>query len=183
LQAAVETGIFREDLFSLIHVVSLRLLPLRDRKADIPKLCKHLLQKLARQFGRSAPWLDPEVLNLLMQWDWPGNLRELENWIVRAIVFGNTKTLETELKRRLGLRDCGNSLPSQIVTLKKASHRALPSPSRDVILKVLQVNRWNPRKAAVHLDMSYRSLLCGMRDLGIPIRRRRQRRLPPRGLR
>jgi transcriptional regulator with PAS, ATPase and Fis domain len=81
LQKAVELGSFREDLFYRINIVSLRPLPLRDRKSDIPHLCEYFLQKLSLQFRRNMPQLRPVTLQLLKQWDWPGNLRELENWI------------------------------------------------------------------------------------------------------
>jgi two-component system response regulator AtoC len=182
LQTAVEAGVFREDLFSRIDLVSLRLSPLRDRKADIPQLCEYFLHKLARQFGRSAPWLDPAVLHLLMQWDWPGNLRELENWIARAIILGDTETLGTELKRRLDVRNYRDSRKLPGAPLRVASRRTTASPTNALILKVLQVNRWNRRKTAELLHMSYRSLLCKLREAGIPQRRsRRHRGFPPDG--
>ncbi len=181
LQAAVQAGVFREDLFTYIESVSLRLLPLRERKTDIPQLCEYFLHKLARQFGRRALRLDPTVLQLLMEWDWPGNLRELENWIARAIILGDTEILSAELKRRLGSRNYSNDWRLSKGSIGVAIHRPTAQPSSALILKMLRENRWDRRKAAGALRISYRSLLYKLRGLGKPHRpARRPRGFPPR---
>jgi len=179
LQRAVETGTFRRDLFYRIEVVSLRLPSLRERKEDIPKLCEHFLQKLARQFGRQALTLGPETVGLLMEWNWPGNLRELENWIARAIILGDAEALGMELKRRIEAAISRNALQLCEGDLKEASRRATSAATGAVILKVLQANRWNRRKTATDLNMSYRSLLYKLREVGIPQRRKAHRGFPP----
>jgi len=178
LLKAVGSGTFREDLFYRIDVVSLRLPPLRDRKDDIPRLCDHLLQKLSRQFERNAPRLDDETLRLLMEWRWPGNMRELENWIARAIILGDAEALRMELRHRLGTVNSRNVGEFRTSDLKEASRQATSVASGAVILKVLQANRWNRRKTAEDLNMSYRSLLYKLREAGIPQRRRSHRRFP-----
>ena len=101
LQGAIQSGAFREDLFDCLYVVSLHLSPLRDRKQDIPQLCEYFLHKLSRQFRRNKPELSPATLELLKQWNWPGNLRELENWVARAVILGDDEALVVELKRQL----------------------------------------------------------------------------------
>jgi two-component system, NtrC family, response regulator AtoC len=179
LQGAVERGTFREDLLYRVDVVRLNLPTLRDRKADIPQLCEYFLHKLARQFGRSAPLLDPSTLRVLMQWDWPGNLRELENWVARAIILGGAEALAIEMKRRLGLAHDWNSRQLRVSPLKETSRRAASAVSNALILKVLQANRWNRRKTAEDLHMSYRSLLYKLREAGIPQRRRSHKGFPP----
>jgi two-component system, NtrC family, response regulator AtoC len=183
LLEAVETGAFREDLFYRIDVVSLRLSPLRDRKNDIPQLCEYLLQKLSRQFQRSIPRLHPITMQLLKQWDWPGNLRELENWIARAIILGDDEAPGAELRRWLEMPD---GFPNRFTdrqpslsSLKTATHRATSAMTNALILKALKANRWNRRKTAEELNMSYRALLYKLRDVGLPQRRRRQRGRPP----
>jgi transcriptional regulator with PAS, ATPase and Fis domain len=181
LETALRAGTFREDLFSCIDVVSLRLLPLCHRKADIPQLCKYFLQKLARQFGRNAPRLEPAVLDLLMRWDWPGNLRELENWIARAIILGDTKTLEAELKRQLGHRKDWDSRSTEKSTLKETSRRAIRSPSKIMIRKILHGKRCAKGKTAAHVNSGNRPLLFGLREVGLRRRRRRHRGTPPQG--
>jgi len=179
LTKAVASGGFRQDLFHRIDGVTLRLPPLRDRKDDIPMLCQHFLEKLARQFDRSVPHVDNETLQLLMRWHWPGNLRELENWVARAIILGDGETLRVELKHRLGAVYSLSTLQLRGSDLKEASRRATSAASGAVILRALQANRWNRRKTAQDLNMSYRSLLYKLREAGIPQRRRTHRRFPP----
>ena len=101
LAAAVERRAFRQDLLYRIDVIGLRLPPLRERMKDIPQICEYLLEKLSRQFGKKAPQLSPAAFQLLMQWKWPGNIRELENWIARIIIFGAEEVVGLELKRQL----------------------------------------------------------------------------------
>ena len=179
LQKAVELGTFREDLFYRINVVSLRLSPLRDRKSDIPQLCEYFLQKLSRQFRRNIPQLRPVTLQLLKQWDWPGNLRELENWIARAIILGDDEALCAELKHRLETPNGWAGRQPRMGSLKEATDRATSTVTGALILKALQANRWNRRKTAEELNMSYRALLYKLRDVGIPRRRRSPRGRPP----
>ncbi len=179
LQGAVGRGAFREDLFYRIDVVSLRLSPLRDRKNDIPQLCEYLLKKLARQFRRSAPQLNPATMHLLMQWNWPGNLRELENWIARTIILGDDEALGSELRRQVEMAGALARRQPRIGSLKDVSRRATSAATNAMILKVLQTNHWNRRKTAEELNMSYRSLLYKLREVGLPQRRRSHRGLPP----
>ena len=87
-----------------------RLLPLRERKQDIPQLCDYLLEKFARDFGCPVPHLSSEALEVFLQWKWPGNVRELENWIARIVIFGVEEVVGLEFSRQLmagGSPDCG----------------------------------------------------------------------------
>jgi two-component system, NtrC family, response regulator AtoC len=179
LKQAVETGTFRQDLFYRIDVVNLRLPALRERKNDIPQLCDYFLQKLARKFGRKALELNPATQRLVMQWGWPGNLRELENWIARGVILGEFETVATELRRKLAFTGGFESREMRSSALKEASRRAASAATSAVILKVLQANRWNRRKTAEDLNMSYRSLLYKLREAGISQRRRGHRGIPP----
>lgn len=179
LQEAVQSGAFREDLFSRIDVVSLRLSPLRDRKNDIPQLCEYFLQKLSRQFRRATPVLTPATLELLKQWDWPGNLRELENWIARAVILGGDEALVVELKRQLKPSKGLVRRQPDLDSLKNGTNPASSLVTGALILKALQANRWNRRKTADELKMSYRALLFRLRSAGMP-QKRRSHRGPPR---
>ncbi len=181
LRSAVQKGAFREDLFYRIEVLALNLVPLRERKDDIPLLCQYFLDRLSRKFRRNAPHLDAPTLQLLMQWDWPGNLRELENWVARAIILGDVETLAGEMKRRLGSVNYWNKRPNRVGSLKEITRRTTSAASNSLILQVLQANRWNRRKTAEELHMSYRSLLYKLREAGVPQRRRRHPGLPPFG--
>ncbi len=79
-----------------------RLLPLRERKADLPALCGYLLENCARNFGRPIPQLSAAVLEEFERRKWPGNVRELENWIARIVVFGTEEAVRMEFKRHMG---------------------------------------------------------------------------------
>ncbi len=89
---AVQEGIFREDLYYRINVVTITLPPLRDRKEDIPILARHFLKKYSQEIGKPVQFIDDAALRLLMNYSWPGNVRELHNIIERAVLItdGNT---------------------------------------------------------------------------------------------
>jgi len=87
LRRMMEEGAFREDLYYRLHVISIHLPPLRDRKEDIPLLVQHFLDKYGQENDKPDLELGPEALDLMMEYDWPGNVRELENAIERAVVL------------------------------------------------------------------------------------------------
>jgi transcriptional regulator with GAF, ATPase, and Fis domain len=87
LRQMMEDGGFREDLYYRLHVITIRLPPLRERKDDIPLLVQHFLRKYGEENGKPALELAPDALDLLVEYDWPGNVRELENAIERAAVL------------------------------------------------------------------------------------------------
>jgi len=87
LQKMTEDGRFREDLYYRLHVITIHLPPLRERREDIPLLVQHFLLKYGEENEKPGPELAPEALDLLMAYDWPGNVRELENVIERAVVL------------------------------------------------------------------------------------------------
>jgi DNA-binding NtrC family response regulator len=92
---------FVRDLLGCFSSHRIALLPLRERKEDIPQLCDYLLAKLAREFGRPVPRLSPYALHALQQWKWPGNIRELENWIARIVIFGTEEAIGLDFNRQL----------------------------------------------------------------------------------
>jgi DNA-binding NtrC family response regulator len=93
LAALIRAGRFREDLFYRLNVVSLRLPPLRERRADIPLLVDHFLGKYAARYGRAPERLSAETLAALYGWDWPGNVRELENTVNQIVLLGERSFL------------------------------------------------------------------------------------------
>jgi DNA-binding NtrC family response regulator len=93
----MEEGRFREDLYYRLHVISIQLPPLRDRREDIPLLVQHFLDKYGEENDRRALEIAPEALDLLMAYDWPGNVRELENVIERAVVLCTGSRIGPEL--------------------------------------------------------------------------------------
>jgi two-component system response regulator HydG len=104
----------------------LRLLPLRERKADIPALCDYLLERFAREFGRGVPRLSAGALEAFQQWRWPGNIRELENWIARIVIFGDEEAIGLQFSRQLVTwrePDSGRHVPGREVGSGKRLRR------------------------------------------------------------
>src|SRR5580704_2997017 len=93
-------GCFLDRLLKSFAHYHLQLLPLRERKEDIPQLCEYLLGKFAREFGRSVPHLSANALEALQRWKWPGNIRELENWIARVVIFGAEEVIGLQFSRQ-----------------------------------------------------------------------------------
>jgi len=94
LEQMIEDGTFREDLYYRLNVVSLHLPPLRNRREDIPLLCQLFLERLAKELGRPIPQLSPQAQQELYHYDWPGNIRELQNILERGLLFCDGTTLE-----------------------------------------------------------------------------------------
>lgn len=178
LQEVVDSGAFHEDLFYRIEAVNLHLPALRDRKNDIPQLCEYFLQKLSRQFRRSIPKLNPATLHLLRQWDWPGNLRELENWVARAVILGDDEALSAELKRQVESTNRIAGKHQSGERMKDLSSQAISTTAASAILQVLQANNWDKRKTAKDLKVSYRALLDELRDIGVSRRPKGNRGFP-----
>lgn len=121
LEAAVGADSFPKELLQCFaHHVRLR--PLRERKQDIPQLCEYLVEKFARNFGRPVPRLSPFVMKAFQQWEWPGNIRELENWVARIVIFGTEEAIGLEFRRQLGLM--GVAWPRKHRVIHKKSVRS-----------------------------------------------------------
>jgi two-component system, NtrC family, response regulator AtoC len=180
LEQAVTDGTFRSDLFYRIDVICLQLSPLRKRREDIPSLAQHFIDKLNRKYSLSAAPLSEVALHLISQWHWPGNIREFESWIMRAMVLGVHEALGSELHRQLlaiGKSSAGGSTGFR---MKEASKELAWAAERAIILKHLEANHWNRRKTAKELNICYRSLLYKLQQAGVPSLRRNHTRTPKR---
>ncbi len=175
LHREIESGTFRSDLFYRINVISVTLPALRDRRDDITYLADYLRVQFNRRFERDAPPLSSETLCLLRQRDWPGNIRELENCIARYVVLGSEESFYAERVERAPTHFSYEPSPDGNIPLKHIAQQATRRMERDVILKVLQANHWNRRKAAEILKISYRALLYKARQAGLPAKRPRQK--------
>jgi len=179
LKQEIENGGFRADLFYRINVISITLPSLRDRRDDIPYLVEYLRARFNRRFQREAPELSRETMLLLQQRDWPGNIRELENCLARYVVLGSEDAFyaepQNEEKKPFSVayevNEDGN------IPLKRISQQVTRRMEHDLILRVLQANHWNRRKAAEVLKISYRALLYKVRQAGLPPKRP-QRHVP-----
>jgi two-component system response regulator AtoC len=185
----VEAGLFRRDLFYRINVLSIVLPPLADRREDIPALVRYLTEKYSVKYERPAPPLTSRILRMLESKPWPGNIRELENVAKRYVILGTEEAFAVpasngpSTNRSYGL---GTPVQTQPLlpgdcedSLKSIVRHAVKDLERDIILRTLEVNRWNRRRAARALRISYAALLYKMREAGIPpMRGSRAEKLP-----
>jgi DNA-binding NtrC family response regulator len=160
LAAEVKAGHFREELYYRLNVVSVMLPPLRWRKADIPALVTHFLQKSATAYGKEIRSLGPGVLNALLAHDWPGNVRELENAIERAVVLAkNAELTLNDFPPFLAGAHLQAASPSTIVP-----GATLDQMERDAILRTLALVGGSTRKAAQMLGISVRKVQYRLKE-------------------
>lgn len=164
LQPEVKAGSFREDLYYRISGVCLRLPPLRQRKEDIPLLRDWFLSAAAQDFSRPVPVLSAETRNFFMEYSWPGNVRELKD-AARAIVALGDEALAMGGLRSL-LRPAHRGGNGETISLKDAARAASRQVEREIILQVLTKTRWNRRRAAQQLQISYKALLYKLKQIG-----------------
>lgn len=169
LEEEVAEGRFREDLYYRLNVVPIKLPPLRERKEDIPLLAKHFLAKYARLLNKDVTIMPQEVLNEMMAYDWPGNVRQLENLIERAIIMakGNTIThidLSDDLRRRK------IEPPGQLAVhlpFKEAKERVVKEYERDYFINLLGRCRGNITQSAKISQLDMKTLRRKMKEYGL----------------
>lgn len=171
-------GRFRHDLYYRINVIELRVPPLRERTGDLSQLTHAILDRLADQHGRNPPSVSPEAMAALGRYGFPGNVRELENILERALAMADGHSIEVDdlylphsnnTARKVGNEfdeanetalpiesDAGGALPSYIEQLERAA-----------IQKALEDNRWNKTKAAAQLGITFRALRYKLKKLGM----------------
>jgi two-component system, NtrC family, response regulator AtoC len=179
LEEAVLSGRFRQDLYYRINVFSVELPPLSARREDIPHMANYLLGICKARFQREVAAFEPRKLRLLQCRDWRGNIREMENWIARYVILGDERLLESESSGKNGYEVAVKKDKEGFVSLKRIAKEAQKAMSRELILKALQANRWNRRRAAKDLKISYRTLLYEIRDMGLTSTRSHSRAAKP----
>ena len=177
LEVEIENGTFRQDLFYRINVVNMQMPPLRERRADIEDLVNYFLEYYNRKYNCKARAISAELLASLQKYHWPGNIRELENMIKRYVILGNEDGISSELVARPPEYSGPEINYDGPISLKKITRQATRELERKVILKVLQANHWNRKRAARALSISYRALLYKIREAGLPPNRSTRR--PP----
>ncbi len=164
LEVEVKAGKLREDLYYRISGVCLRLPPLRQRKEDIPLLMGHFLRHYAGQYHRPVPELSPETQRLFQDYSWPGNLNELEDAARVLVASGDEHLAMGGLRALLHKSPAGGNGGG--ISLKAASKAASHEAERELILNVLTRTRWNRRRAAKELQISYKALLYKLKQIG-----------------
>lgn len=161
LEEMIENKEFREDLFYRINVIHLKIPPLRERKEDIPLLVKRFIEKFSKINNKNIYDIDEEALEILMEYDWPGNVRQLENIIERAVVLCQGEIITSQ---HLPQRIKEKPLVSKI-NLEKSLN--LYEIEKNIILKVLQEENFNQTKAAQRLGISRKQLRTKMKNFGL----------------
>lgn len=174
----VEEGRFRHDLYYRINVIELRVPPLRERRSDLPQLAASILARLARTHGRPTPLLAPSALDAMGLYHFPGNVRELENILERALALAEGDTISaSDLRlpqpgatRQTGVNAAATVQEEAVVDLPAGSG-ALPSyieqMERTAIQKALEENRWNKTRTAAQLGITFRALRYKLKKLGM----------------
>jgi two-component system, NtrC family, response regulator AtoC len=164
LEVEVKRGRLREDLYYRISGVCLRVPPLRQRKEDIPFLMGYFLRKYARDFRRTVPDLSAETLRLFLDYSWPGNLRELEDAARVLVALGDEQVAMGGLRALLRKPEASSN--GSGISLKAASRAASREAEKELILNTLTRTRWNRRRAAEELQISYKALLYKLKQIG-----------------
>jgi DNA-binding NtrC family response regulator len=164
LSKAVAEGRFRQDLYFRINVINIELPPLRERISDIPLLAEHFLARVCNECGKGVRDLTDDALAALQRYRWPGNVRELQNAIERAVLLGKGQTI--------GLDDLPSSLraaaPAAVAPVgNRTLKEAMENPERQIILDVLEANRWNRHATAETLGINRTTLYKKMKRLGL----------------
>jgi two-component system response regulator AtoC len=167
LQDGVAAGSFREDLFFRLNVFHLDIPPLRERREDIHLLVEHFLGKHCLRYGCPGVICSPAAMGLLMEYSWPGNVRELENAVERALVLSDGGTIQPDAFSWMG--DKGEDshflkgLPAGSLSIKKAEELI----ERQLISRALVQTGGNRTRAARLLEISLRSLIYKIKELGL----------------
>ncbi|MEA2115706.1 MAG: sigma-54 dependent transcriptional regulator [Thermodesulfobacteriota bacterium] len=163
LQAMIQEGTFRQDLFFRLSVVPVHLPPLRERSTDIPDLSRHFLQKYAKKNRKDIKGFHPEVLNLFMRYDWPGNIRELENTVERAVILCLGEQVTTN-ELPIHLLPEGVTIPDTQTTVSGPTLRDM---EREFIRTTLLQTGGNKSKAAKLLGIARQTLLNKIKEYNL----------------
>jgi two-component system, NtrC family, response regulator AtoC len=179
LEQRVSEGLFREDLFYRINVVTVHIPPLRERRNEIPVFIRHFIEKFSALYERTVPLFESEAMQALIRNPWPGNIRELENLCKRYVIVGNS----TQIMRELSLHAVehpaaageSDAAVSQAIefplssgpSLLEIGRQAAWQAERQAIQEMLIETRWNRRLAARRLRVSYKALLNKIKQIEV----------------
>ncbi|MFP4190956.1 MAG: sigma-54-dependent transcriptional regulator [Candidatus Hydrogenedentota bacterium] len=183
LREAIARGLFREDFYYRLNVFSLHVPPLHQRRDDIADLVQHFLKKFSQETGKRVTSVDPEVMALFMRYPWPGNIRELENVLERAVVLAETENITVdeiphemffEPERPQAVPGAANSSPQPNAPRDNAPMSSQPSlieqkdqMESELIYGALQRFRWNKTKTAEHLGLKRTTLQYKIKKYGL----------------
>jgi DNA-binding NtrC family response regulator len=156
LKEAVLKGEFRNDLYFRLNVIKLEVPPLRDRREDIPLLCNHFLEKYRERYQSPVTQFSKELIESFLRYDWPGNVRQLENIVKRYLILPDAD-ITSELRSA-----SPESAPPPVqpvnVSLKEVAGHAAEMAEKEVVLRMLEETGWNRKESARRLKISYKAL-------------------------
>ncbi|MFZ1050897.1 MAG: sigma-54 dependent transcriptional regulator [Candidatus Sulfotelmatobacter sp.] len=170
---ALATKRLREDLYYRLNAFTLQLPPLRERKEEIPILLKHFMTRMAEQYARPQLPLSPPLLEACQRHSWPGNLRELNNFLKRYLILGDENLAAAELQPLHDGNGGGARTDSGVKSgeagggLKSLARSAKDEAEGEAIRQALEQTNWNRKQAAGLLQISYKALLYKIRQYGI----------------
>jgi len=175
LQQEIDAGRFRKDLYYRLAVVPIVLPPLRERKADIPVLARHFIEKYNKRLGKKIEGIEDDALTLLQAYPWPGNIRELENLMERVLLFSDgpqikSRDLPEPLHRPAGAATSpagGEPPPPGETGLKDIIKQRAAEMEKELIAKALEETSGNVTRAAKLLQISRKSLQTKMKEFGL----------------
>src|SRR6266852_5424192 len=170
---ALATKRLREDLYYRLNAFTLQIPPLRERKEEVPILLKHFMSRMSERYARSPLPLTQVLLAACHEYSWPGNLRELSNFVKRYLILGDEKLAVAELNPKNDSPggahgEYGAKVSAdQAGGLKSLARNAKDEAEADAITKALEETNWNRKQAAALLQISYKALLYKIRQYGI----------------
>jgi two-component system, NtrC family, response regulator AtoC len=164
LDEDLREGKFNEKLYFRLNDICLRVPPLRERKEDIAELTDFFLSKYSELFKRPAPKLSHEALARMAAYSWPGNIRQLENAVKEIVASGDVQAALNLLAATAESKE-GNGHAG--LSFKAAAREASRRVERELLERALTKNRWNRKRAAQELQISYKSLLCKLKQMDL----------------
>jgi two-component system, NtrC family, response regulator AtoC len=165
MEKEIESGRFRRELYFRLNGAGLRLPPLRERMEDLRALVDHFLKKHAAELKRTPPELNAETMEVLLSYHWPGNIRELENVARKMVALGETRLAISDLRVSRVNPHQGATSPGRLSSLKVAARAASRQTEKELILQALERTKWNRKRAARELQISYKSLLYKLKQI------------------
>jgi two-component system response regulator AtoC len=161
----------REDLYYRLNAFTMQIPPLRERKEEIPILLKHSMTRMAERYARAPLPLSPALLQACQNHSWPGNLRELNNFLKRYLILGDENLAVSELIPRNdgngGVHGDSSARTAEPGGLKSLARTAKDEAEAQAITNALEQTNWNRKQAAAILQISYKALLYKIRQYGI----------------
>jgi len=174
LPQMVANGQFREDLYYRLNVVSIEMPPLRERKDDVAQLAMFFLRRFAGELKKRVDGLSPDALKLLMRYNWPGNIRELENSIERAVLMSDGSQVTSNDLRLGELSTSAASSDGSPVVKIPPTGIALEEIERQALIEALKMSNWVQKDAAELLNISPRVMNYKIKTLAIEYPRGRR---------